>query len=68
MVMCQLPVLNRSVSTGQRFTVGMVRNMIRFSGEGLLAPRPTSKLEDHPLSTARYCLFNIFADINQPTN
>jgi hypothetical protein len=34
--------------------------MIRFYGE-LLAPRPTPKLEDHPLSDARSCLFNIFA-------
>jgi hypothetical protein len=27
----------------------------------LLAPRPTPKLEDHPLSFVRGCLFNIFA-------
>ena len=25
------------------------------------APRPTPKLEDHPLSAVRDCLFNIFA-------
>jgi hypothetical protein len=31
-----------------------------FYGE-LLAPRPTSKLEDYPLLTVRDCLFNIFA-------
>jgi hypothetical protein len=30
-------------------------------GEELLAPRPTSKLEDHPLSAVRDCLFNRFA-------
>ena len=30
-------------------------------GEELLAPRPTGKLEDHPLSTARDCLLSIFA-------
>jgi len=30
-------------------------------GEELLAPRPTPKLEDQPLSVVRYCLFNIFA-------
>jgi hypothetical protein len=30
-----------------------------FYGE-LLAPRPTPKLEDHPLSAVRDCLFNIF--------
>ena len=32
-----------------------------FHGEELLAPRPTPKLEDHPLSTVRDCLFNLFA-------
>jgi hypothetical protein len=26
------------------------RNMLAVYGEGLLAPRPTPKLEDHPLS------------------
>jgi len=32
-----------------------------FYREGLLAPRPTPKLKDHPLSSAvRDCLFNIF--------
>ena len=35
--------------------------MIRFYGKELLAPRPTPKLGDHPLSAARNCLFNIFA-------
>jgi hypothetical protein len=28
----------------------MVRNVILFYGEEFLAPRPTPKLEDHPLS------------------
>ena len=32
-----------------------------FYGEELLARRPTPKLEDHPLSAAHDCLFNIFA-------
>jgi hypothetical protein len=32
-----------------------------FYGEGLLAPRPTSKLEDHRLSFVQGCLFNVFA-------
>ena len=32
-----------------------------FYREGLLAPRPTPKLEDHPLSAVHNCLFNIFA-------
>jgi hypothetical protein len=36
-----------------------IRNKLIFYGEGLLAPRPTPKLEDHPLSAVRYCLFNI---------
>jgi len=39
----------------------MFRNRIRFYGEELLAPRLTPKLEDHPLSAVRDCLFNIFA-------
>jgi hypothetical protein len=34
---------------------------ITFYGEELLAPRPTPKLEDHPLSAVRDCLLNIFA-------
>ena len=32
-----------------------------FYREGLLAPRPPPKLEDHPLSAVHDCLFNIFA-------
>jgi hypothetical protein len=31
-----------------------------FYGEGLLAPRPTPKLEYHPLSDVCGCLFNVF--------
>ena len=34
---------------------------LRFYGEELLAPRPPPKLEDHPLSAVRDCLFNILA-------
>jgi len=34
---------------------------IRFYGENGLAPSSTLKLKDHPLSTLRDCLFNIFA-------
>jgi len=41
----------------------MFHNKIRFYGEELLAPRPTPKLEDHPLQIFRDCLFNIFAAI-----
>jgi hypothetical protein len=36
------------------------RNMIQFYGEELFAPHPTAKLEYHPLSAVRVCLFNIF--------
>jgi len=32
-----------------------------FYGEEFLAPRPTPKLEDHPLSAVGDCLFNTFA-------
>jgi hypothetical protein len=39
----------------------MIRNVIIFYGEELLEPRPTPKLEDHPLSALRDCLFNVFA-------
>jgi hypothetical protein len=38
-----------------------MRNIFIFYGEGLLAPHQTLKLEDHPLSSVRGCLFNIFA-------
>jgi hypothetical protein len=37
------------------------RNKLIFYCEELLAPRPTPKLEDRPLSAVRDCLFNIFA-------
>jgi hypothetical protein len=36
-------------------------NMVIFYGEELLAPRPTPKLENHPLSAVRDCLFKVFA-------
>jgi hypothetical protein len=39
----------------------MFRNMVIFYSEELLAPRPTPKLEDHPFSAVRDCLFNVFA-------
>jgi len=39
----------------------LFRYVIRFYGEELLAPRPTPKMEDHPLSDVRDCLFNIYA-------
>jgi hypothetical protein len=37
------------------------RNKFIFYGGGLLAPRPSPKLEDHPLSFVRGSLFDIFA-------
>jgi hypothetical protein len=39
----------------------MFCNVVILYGEELLAPRPTPKLEDHPLSAVRDCLFNVFA-------
>jgi hypothetical protein len=39
------------------------RNKLASYGEGLLAPRPTPKLEGHPLSPVRGCLFIIFAQL-----
>jgi hypothetical protein len=36
------------------------RNTLLFYGEGLLVPCPKPKLDDHPLSAVRDCLFNIF--------
>jgi hypothetical protein len=54
----------RSISPGPRLSVWTVRNKIRFYGEELLAPRPTLKLEDHPLSAVRDCiLFSVFAAV-----
>ena len=35
-----------------------------FHREVLLAPRPTPKMEDHPLSAVSDCLFNLFAKDN----
>jgi hypothetical protein len=48
-----------------KLPVWTFRNFIRFYGEELLAPRPTPKLEDHPASAVRDCLFNISADTFQ---
>jgi hypothetical protein len=39
----------------------MFRKKVSFYGAELTSPRPTPKLEDHPLSVVRNCLFNIFA-------
>jgi len=39
----------------------MFRNILTFYCEKLLAPRPTPKLDYHPFSAVRDCLFNILA-------
>jgi hypothetical protein len=39
----------------------VIRSLVIFYGEELLAPRPTPKLEGHPLPAVRHCLFNVFA-------
>jgi len=41
--------------------VSTIRNVIGFYVEELLAPRPTPKLEDHPLSAVSDCLFSTLA-------
>jgi hypothetical protein len=38
----------------------VIRNMICFYGEELLAPHPTPKLKDHSLPAVCDCLFIIF--------
>jgi hypothetical protein len=43
-----------------RLLVIFRNKLIFFYGEELLAPGQTPKLEDHPLSGVRNCLFNIF--------
>jgi hypothetical protein len=53
-------VFIQKIRPGPRL-VDPFRNMLAFYGEGLLAPRLTPKLEDHPLSLVRGCFFNIFA-------
>jgi hypothetical protein len=39
----------------------MFRNSASFHDEEFVAPRPTTKLEDHRLSAVRNCLINILA-------
>jgi len=50
--MCYIPSLR---------TCEMFCNVISFYGEELLATCPTPKMEDHPLSAVRDCLFKVFA-------
>jgi hypothetical protein len=51
--------LYQRISLGPRLCQ-MIRNLVIFYGEELLVPRPNPKLEDHPLSAVRDCLFNVF--------
>jgi hypothetical protein len=46
----------------------MIRNMLRFYGEELLASPPTPKLEYHNLSAVRASSFNTFAATLQTGN
>jgi hypothetical protein len=48
------------ISPGPRLCI-VIRNIVIFYGEELLALRPTLKLEGHSLSAVRDCLFNVFA-------
>jgi hypothetical protein len=50
----------QGIRPGPRLLVHF-RNRLIFYGEELLAPRPTPKLEDQPLSAVRDCLYSIFA-------
>jgi len=54
------PYPEQSISPQPRLSVWTFRNNMYFYGEELLGPRPTPKLEDHPLSAVRDCLLNIF--------
>jgi len=38
----------------------LFRNMLPFQGEELLALRPIGKQDEHPLSSVRGCLFDIY--------
>jgi hypothetical protein len=55
----------QTISPGPRFCM-VFRNMVTFYGEDLLAPRPTPKLEDHPLSAVRDCIFEATLHIRRP--
>jgi hypothetical protein len=52
--------LIQRIRPGPRLLVIFVTSLF-FYGEELLAPRTSTKLEDHPMSAVRDCLFNIFA-------
>lgn len=52
--------LHRSRGSFPRLYLPLL-NILSFYSEGLLTPYPTPKLEEHPLSADRDCLFMIFA-------
>jgi hypothetical protein len=54
-----LPIF-KQLSPGPRLC-RLFRNILSFYGGELLALHPTTKLEDHPLSAVRDCLFSVFA-------
>jgi len=54
-------MLHQSIIPGPWLTLSLFRIMIRFYGEELLAPRPSPKMEDRPLSAVRDWLFHMFA-------
>ena len=53
--------LGRTKVSAQFRGTGLFLEYASFYGETFSARRPTAKLEDHPLLSVRYCLFNIFA-------
>jgi len=48
-------------ATNSETLCNISQQTVFFNGEKSLVLRQTPKLEDHPLSTIRDCLFNIFA-------
>jgi hypothetical protein len=57
----------QGIRSGPRFLV-IFRNKPISYDEELLASCSTPKLEDHPLSAARDCLFNIFGAVSSIRN
>jgi hypothetical protein len=61
-----MTVLNLLLKEFLVFDAGLIPHLqeIRKDGhsqaEGLLRPHPALKVDDHPLSAARKCLFHIF--------
>jgi len=56
-----LPMSFQGIRPNPRTCVTFRKKLFPGGEEELLASRPTTKLEDHPLSAVRDCLFNIFA-------